>query len=264
MAKLTRPQIFIIGGVTALVIGLLGYFLLIDPSYKQLAIEQDRYDKRKAVADKKRAVDASEKDAEDTVKEAVRDWQAYETRFMPNIDVSNTYSAWQDLINERTYILGPLVDRHLKRDKSVTVLDWDVKIDPPPSDPNEALRDINLYQGSIQVMGTFKNVLAHVEKWNNFDRLALVSNLNLRGSSPNLVATYNLSIIEYSNGDLGKAVAIPQASGGNTGGTNLQISGGSGSMMQGPGMRGASGPQMGGMAGAGAPGGGAGGVKGGD
>lgn len=51
MSKLTRPQIFIIGGVTALVFGLGGYFGLIDPALKQLDSERTRRDTRRTKAD---------------------------------------------------------------------------------------------------------------------------------------------------------------------------------------------------------------------
>jgi hypothetical protein len=117
------------------------------------------------------------------------------------------------------------------------------------------------------VQGTFKNILSHVERWNRFDRLVLVSGLTLSGNSPNLVGQYNLQVFEYTHGDRTKAVAIPQASGGGAGGAGGfggGMMGGSGSMMGGPGMRGGGGPQMGGMSGAGAPAGGGNGVKGGD
>jgi hypothetical protein len=185
---------------------------------------------------------------------------------MPDIDVSNTYSAWQDLINEQVRVLGPKMQKFLDSDKSVTKLQGSFALPAAPSDPNASLNELYVFSpGGVQVQGTFKNVLAHVERWNRFDRLVLVTGLTLSGNSPNLVGQYNLQVFEYTHGDRTKAVAIPQASGGGAGGFGGGMMGGSGSMMGGAGMRGGGGPMMGApMSGGGAPAGGGGGVKGGD
>ena len=90
--------------------------------------------------------------------------------------------------------------------------------------PNASLNELYVFSpGGVQVQGTFKNVLAHVERWNRFDRLVLVTGLTLSGNSPNLVGQYNLQVFEYTHGDRTKAVAIPQASGGGAGGFGLPV-----------------------------------------
>jgi len=268
MSKLTRPQIFIIGGVTALVFGLGGYFGLIDPALKQLDTERTRRDTRRTKAEERSTAERKKKDANKQVAQAKADWNVYERRYMPDIDVSNTYSAWQDLINEQVRVLGPKMQKFLDSDKSVTKLQGSFALPAAPSDPNASLNELYVFTpGGVQVQGTFKNILSHVERWNRFDRLVLVTGLTLSGNSPNLVGQYNLQVFEYTHGDRTKAIAIPQASGGagGAGGFGGGMMGGAGSMMGGPGMRGGGGPQMGGMAGAGAPAGGGGnGVKGGD
>lgn len=263
MSKLTRPQIFIIGGVTALVFGLGGYFGLIDPAQKQLETERTRRDTRRTKADERSTVERKKKDAEKQVAQAKADWNVYERRYMPDIDVSNTYSAWQDLINEQVRVLGPKMQKFLDSDKSVTKLQGSFALPAAPSDPNASLNELYVFSpGGVQVQGTFKNVLAHVERWNRFDRLVLVTGLTLSGNSPNLVGQYNLQVFEYTHGDRTKAVAIPQASGGGAGGFGGGMMGGSGSMMGGAGMRGGGGPMMGApMSGGGAPAGGGGNMK---
>lgn len=240
MAKLTRPQIFIIGGVSAVVIAIGGYFGLIDPAIKIRDAEEQRLATRRSVADGLSSAKKKEADAKKKVAQAKADWNVYERQYMPPVDVSNTYSAWQDLINEQVRVLGPKLDKFLNGDKNVTVVQGSFALPAPPSDPNMSINELYVFTpGGVTVQGTFKNVLANAERWNRFDRLVLVTGLQLTGNSPALVASYNLQVFEYTRGDRTKAIAIPQAAGGNGG-----MGGGMGGGMMGGGMGGGKGSSM--------------------
>lgn len=243
--KITRLQIGIIGVVLALVFGLGIFFLLIKPEQDRTQENQGTYEKRQQVANQKGAAEKELKDAKQKVKLAEADWDVYVQRFMPNINVSNTYDAWQQLVNEQVRVLGPELDRFVQADKSVRTLQANFALPAPPDDPNQAVSEFFVFSpGSVQVAGTFSNVLRSAERWNQFKRLALVTGLQLTGNSPNLVGQYTVTVFEFTRGDKSKSVAIPQAAGGGAAGGGRF--GGGGTMMP-PGMpSGAAGGSMGG------------------
>ena len=253
MSKITRAQIYIIGAVLVVIAGVGIFFGLIKPSMEEYDAQQKKYNDRSAVAQRRGQAERGLADAKKQVAQAEADWGVYLDRYMPPIDVSNTYKAWQSLVNEQVNVLGPMLDKFVKADKSVRLQQAGITLPAPPDDPNSALSELFVFSpGSIQVQGTFKNVLRHVERWNNFGRLALVTGLQLQGNSPNLVGQYAVTIYEFTRGDKAKAVMIPQAGGG--GGMGGGMMGGSGAMMGGM----MSGGMMGGM-----PGGAGGGSMGG-
>lgn len=239
--KITRLQIGIIGAVLALVFGLGIYFLLIQPVLVKTAEDQANYEKRQAVANQRGSARQDLEEAKKKVKLAEADWDVYVQRFMPNINVSSTYDAWQQLVNEQVRVLGPELDRFVQSDKTVRVMQANFALPAPPDDPNQAVSEFFVFNpGSVQVAGTFRNVLRNAERWNQFKRLALVTGLQLTGNSPNLVGQYTVTVFEFTRGDKAKAVTIPQAAGGAGGGGGrfggmMPGMGGGGMMMPGMG-----------------------------
>jgi len=252
MSKITRPQIYIIGAVLAVIAGCGIAFGLIKPALEEFDAQKAKYDSRNAVAITRPQAERKVKDAKEQVQKAESNWAQYLDRYMPPIDVSNTYNAWQSLVNEQVNVLGPKLDRFIKQDKDVRILQANFALPAAPDDPNAAVSEVFVFSpGSVQVAGSFSKILKHVERWNDFDRLALVTGFQLSGNSPNLVGQYALTVYEFTRGDKTKATNIPQA--GNAGG----MGGGMGGMMGGMSGMGA------GMAGMMGPGGAGGGSMGG-
>ncbi len=251
MSKITKAQIYIIGAVLAVIAGVGIFFGLVKPAMDEYDAQKKKFDDRSLVAARRGQAENGLKDAKKQVAQAEADWEVYLNRYMPPINVSNTYTAWQSLVNEQVNVLGPMLDKFVRADKSVRLQQVGFSLPAPPDDPNSALSELFVFSpGSIQVAGTFKNVLKHAERWNNFGRLALVTGLQLQGNSPNLVGQYGVTIYEFTRGDKAKAVVIPQAGGGAGGGMGGMM-GGSGAMMSGM------------MSGGGMPGGAGGGSMGG-
>ncbi len=239
MGKLTRPQIWIIFGVLSLIAVLTLWFTLNDPRNKEIATEQSRFETRDTKAKTKPSVDKSYKKAKLEVAAAKADWGRYEKRFMPPINISNLYTAWQQIQKEQLYVLGPKLEKFARSDKSVQVVQANFSLYPPPNDPNQCSSPLLMEnKGAVTVSGNFDAVLKNPERWNNFDRLVLVTGFSLQGNSPRLLGSYNIQIFEFTQGEQ-PGPNFPAASSGGGGG------------MRGGGMGGMMGAGMGGMMGSG-------------
>jgi hypothetical protein len=262
MGKLTRPQIWIIFGVLSLIAVLTLWFTLNDPRIKDIATEQSRYEARNQVAETKAQADKKYKDAKIQVAAAKSDWSKYERRFMPTINISNLYTAWQQIQKEQLYVLGPKLDKFVRADKGVQIVQAGFSLYPPPDDPNQANAPLlTENKGAVTVSGNFDAILKHVERWNNFDRLVLVTGFSLQGNSPRLFGSYNLQVFEFTQGET-PGPSFPAASSGTGGGGMGGMMGGGMGMMSGsmgPGMSGSMGPGMSGSMGPGMSGRGPGG-----
>ena len=215
LAKIKWFQVAIIGLVltTLAVAGI--FIFLIKPLNERLDLAQTNLDTQtaalaKAQSDKKPAeLDRLKARAE--VATAKREWAVYNRALMPNINLANRFTATQQLWNEQLTVLGPKVLKFLYADRSVRVVTESIAIPTPSGDPNAVVQKVFTYPlGSVSVAGTFQQVLRHTERWNRFDRLALVDGLTLSGNSPTLTGTYTVTLFEITNFDKVGAV-IPQA-----------------------------------------------------
>ncbi|MDX1931918.1 MAG: hypothetical protein SFU56_04875 [Capsulimonadales bacterium] len=251
MAKINQLQVWIIGVVLVLITGLVIFFALIKPAQDRLKAANEKYDAQKAIADTMPAKQQDRKKAETEVAEAKRDWVRYEAALMPNIDLANPngglYGAMRQLWIEQIKVLGPKVESFLKKDRKVQILQAGFSLPPPPTDPNQVNRKFFAYDlGTVAVMGTFKNVLDHVSRWNQFDRLVLADGLTLSGNSPRLVGQYRITCFEFTRNDPNPAESWPVAGGpGGIGGVG-GIGGGFGGVGGGFGGGGYGGPVLGG------------------
>ncbi|MBC7805920.1 MAG: hypothetical protein H7145_07195, partial [Akkermansiaceae bacterium] len=142
---------------------------------------------------------------------AKREWARYDRALMPNIDLTNRFTATRQLWNEQLRVLGPKVLKFLYADRSVNVVSESIAIPAPPSDPNAVVQKVFVYPlGNVTVSGGFEQVLKHAERWNGFDRLALVDGLTLSGNSPRLTGTYTVTLYEITHFDK-VGPPIPQA-----------------------------------------------------
>lgn len=220
LSRITRVQVFIIAGVLLLIACLGIWFGLIKPQQEALDAAKARYDAAEpdSTPDKKLAAQKDLIKAQGEVKVAEAKWDVYNHTLMPVIDISNFIRGSQQLWNEQVLVLGPMVEHFLREDTSVQVTQANITLPAPSTDPNQVNRKVFEFPlGTITVQGTFKNILAHVERWNKFKRLVVADGLSLSGVSPRLTGTYTLTAYIFTQGDASKAIQVPQATNANGG-----------------------------------------------
>jgi hypothetical protein len=217
LAKITQIQVYIIAVVLTALVGAGIYFGLIKPKSEAFTVADERWNAANQVVLTRPKEEAAQKDAIKKVALAKADWNRFDRALMPNIDISNFLTGSQQLWNEQVLVLGPKVKRYLESDTKVRVLQSNITIPAPNPDPNQVnKKSFEIPLGTITVQGTFQNVLNHVQRWNNFDRLVIADNLTLSGNSPRLTGTYTLRVVIFTHGEA-STETVPQA-GPSTGG----------------------------------------------
>lgn len=127
-------------------------------------------------------------------------WHVKEVTLMPPFDVSKRYSAWRQLSHELSENLGPSLERWMARSGVVQLSS--ISIAAPPSSPNDItgaplVIPVSGSDGAMSVEGDFRSILAHIVKWNDFNRVVLVDKVELHGNSPFMTAKYDASVIIF-------------------------------------------------------------------
>jgi hypothetical protein len=152
------------------------------------------------------------------------DWAIDEKTLMPPLDVSNRGLAWKQLSYELSEHLGPMLEHWLAHQDVISNVA--ITVPGPPPSPNGItpnLIRLPVGSGNISVQGDFRSILAHVLRWNDFNRLVLIDRLALSGNSPLMTGTYTAYIYIYpQNADkIGATIA-------RNGGGGAAFSGGGG------------------------------------
>jgi hypothetical protein len=211
-AKLTPQQVYIIGVVLSIISAAVIYFTLVKPGNEALQTAKADLQQQTDIAAKQPKADADQVKAKQLVALAQAKWAIYDRRYMPDIDLSNRMKGIQQLWHEQVEVLGPAAERFLRADHTVEVLQDGIAVAAPPSDPNAVVaKQFTFDLGSVSVVGTFNEVLNHASRWNKFNRLVLMDNLTLSGSSPRLVGQYTLRCFEFTHNADKPGEAIPQA-----------------------------------------------------
>jgi hypothetical protein len=219
MAKITQWQVWIIGVVLSLIAGLIIYFMLWKPEMEKQVAEKSRFDAADQIAQQRPTFERELREANRKVVEANAKWARYDRALMPDIDVSNLITGMRQLWNEQIKVLGPKIEKFLRQDKSVQIVQASIALPPPPTDPNLVNQKVFVYDlGNITVVGTFRDILNHVTRWNSFDRLMMADGLTLAGNSPRLAGTYNLRCFVFTHGTDKPGSQIPAATAGQGGG----------------------------------------------
>ena len=148
--------------------------------------------------------------------------------------MSDRFLAWRQLTRELEFTLGPLVEHWLPH-SGIQPLGM-IYLDAPSPDPNAVPQSIIAIPlrmapfqstggngggggggmpsgggggapggaggGSMSVLGSFTDILKHVENWNKFNRIVLIDTVNVSGYSPIVTGTYNATVyILPTNGD---------------------------------------------------------------
>lgn len=197
LSKLRRIHIIIIGLVIEILLGVGLYMLLIKPANEELQKETDRYNAAypDSTDDKRAMAERKMQDAKMQVAKTEAQFNTALDQKMPNLRFDQRDKGMLQLWHEQVEVLGPLIERYVRK-SGVTMLS-DIKIPPPPVNPNDPLFQQDYFTvpiGTIQVQGNFKGILDHIRKWNSFNRLVQVDLPSLEGPSPTLTSSYNLTV----------------------------------------------------------------------
>ncbi len=217
LEQLKKLHIIIIGVVLVLMVGAAEYFFMIKPQQEKLQEETARMEAAKAVGNA-----ASEARAQEELKQAKEEYadahiklEARMRKKMPNLSFDRRDIGMLALWEEQIYNLGPLLENYAKTGKDVEVTEVNFSVPAPPSNPNDATFDqtILVYDmGNVTVQGEFEEVMQNVTRWNNCNRLVMLSIPQLEGKSPELKCRYDVTCYIFPR-ELGGA-KIPLAPGG--------------------------------------------------
>ncbi|MBS1717120.1 MAG: hypothetical protein JSS72_05250 [Armatimonadetes bacterium] len=210
-----RP-IFIIIIAFALSIGILDYAYVMrySPDMQQAKNQAAYGDDLATELGKKTRVQQRVKDAEKMVADKVAEWRAIVATNTPptslkdgGIDLS--VPPEQLIFDARTYRnhLQSRINEQLKYG-GIKILTGPTLPVPGESQqavltqffnfPTIAFPVVILDLGNITVNGTYEQIMKHVRGWKNFKGyMAQATRLTLNGTSPHLVATYNLQIVGF-------------------------------------------------------------------
>ncbi len=207
MNKLKPIHITIIGTVVCLIAAVALFFLLIKPANEardkqnaELSSTIDQGGTEQAV------LDAQQKLAQMKIK--VAQDQAELTRWMkakmPNISLDDPARGMLAIWQEYSETLGPLLIGWIGgKDKTNVHLASGLSISAPSSDPTayaqyiEGSAPLTINIGKVKIEGDYSSIMKHLRKWNDCNRLCLINEPAISGTSPNLSCEYTLTVYIY-------------------------------------------------------------------
>lgn len=227
--RLNPIVVAVVGAILCLLSGVGIYALLIQNTNASIASAQARIDAAGDVGEPAQA--AAQRDlaaAKVQVTSIELNWRKKQDSLMPPYDVSDRFRAWKQISYELEAYLGPDIERWVPR-TGVTLLSA-VSIQAPPPNPNaitNAPLIIPIGGSSMSVGGSFRGILSHILRWNDFNRLVLINNLQLAGTSPYMEGTYSASVIIFPQNEDKIGATIAKAG---TGTSTATFGGGGGGM----------------------------------
>jgi hypothetical protein len=218
-----KPYVIaIIGVVLSAIAVFLIYYEMIAPTEEKITAAQARFNAAfpDSTPTKQSQAKAEKELAIKMVAQVQSEWEVQERTKMPQWDLSDRRKAWEAQCLELNKTLGESIYKWVPQ-TGVTMVN-SVNLPPPPLTPNQIITapmTINL--GGFTVLGDFRAILAHVVKWNDFNRLAMINNLALHGNSPRMRGTYSLTVFIFPKnadkvGPLIPKIGGPGGAGGGT------------------------------------------------
>jgi hypothetical protein len=214
--KLSPLTIYIIGIALALPIIAFGWFYNKMPNDAETAIFVAGKEANDAEAAKQRAADQRVATAIQMVKTKAAEWQAIAGTRTPPASLQNggitlTQNAFQLSEDTRKYrnSIQRAVNAQLRKGGIRVVNGPLVPIPDPNAPANSLLASFYNYQatgfpvvifdlGAVTVQGNYNEIMNHVRSFKSMPNyLAVTDGLRLDGTSPNLTATYNLTIVGF-------------------------------------------------------------------
>ena len=207
LSKIRSLHVIIIGSVVCVIVGVGLFFVLIKPTKAKIAQTQSQYNASKQVADQEFSARNDRDKALEEASKAQDDYNYFQRTKMPSIDFSDRGQGMVELWREQSIILGPLIQKWPSR-TGVRLISA-VSVPPPPVNPNALQTElIQIDIGDVQVQGSFKKILDHLQSWNYFNRLVKIDLPNLSGPSPTMTGQYKLTIYIFPKGKVGPPIAL--------------------------------------------------------
>ncbi|GIK31071.1 MAG: hypothetical protein HND43_08020 [Armatimonadetes bacterium] len=214
MSKLSPVTILSFGIAIAIVALSYGYFYEWSPNMLAKSYWDAHKEKVDAEANKLSRAQKRKEDAIQMVQDKADQWKAVVARHTPPPSVSQgginlAVNAWQLTVD--TYAFRNSVQRQLNaqiKRGGVTVVAGPTVPDPGPQASSLVANYFNMppFQypvviydfGSVTVRGNYSQIMNHVRSWSSMPNfLAVADGLQLTGTSPNLTATYSLTVVGY-------------------------------------------------------------------
>jgi len=212
--KLSALPIILIGLAVGVVVLSYAYFHEYAPNTQQAAFNTEQGDLLEAEANQLGKAQQRVKDAEKMVREKEDAWALIVARRtlparLGDGGINVNQDAWHLAIDARKFRNSAqrAVNAQVKKG-GVTVINGPSV--PFPDDPAPSLManyfnypavpfPVVIYDfGTVTVRGTYNQIRDNVRSWSNMPNyLAVTDGLQITGTSPNLTATYNLSIVGY-------------------------------------------------------------------
>jgi hypothetical protein len=206
-SKLKIIHVAIIGALACIIAGTFMLFLMVKPAQARLVTLQERYQKAEGMWQRKAQVERELEDAKQ--KNHLMFWKLnyYMDHKMPNLSFSNRTVGMVQLWKEQSITLGPLLKSWPA--KTGVKLTSTFTLPAPPVSPNSLETTlIKIPVGNFTVVGDFATIMAHIRSWNKFPRLVQIDPVSLTGESPNLTATYAVTVYIFPKGDPGPTVPM--------------------------------------------------------
>jgi len=198
---------FIFVPILVLIAGCVGAFCIYQYMYVpaqtkyQAALADYNTNYPDSTPDKRAAALELKKENQAQVDQAKLEWAQYENTIMPPYDITDRRKAYVELTQELDFRLAPMLQSWIHKTGVYPLTEFSMKQPPiSPNDPSIAAGPLVIPLGTVNVGGSFRKILGHYEKWNDFNRLVLVSGLNFKGTSPNMLGTYNAEVIIFPQG----------------------------------------------------------------
>ena len=218
LSKLRKIHVIIIGSVLCVLAGVAVFYLMVKPQQEALKDVESKIAQASVKGNEE-----TRAQVEREVQQALADYNIAQqdlndqmNRRMPYLNFSQRDIGMGQLWDEQLGTLGPLLAK-FSRDKGVRVMRSGFEIPPPPFNPNSEVFDKDVLEiplGDMQVVGDFKSIVKNIKRWNNCNRLVKLGPLKLEGVSPNLQATYPMTVyifpVEKGGAKIPKAGLVAQ------------------------------------------------------
>lgn len=232
VSRLKTLHVVIIGIVMCLIVVSCLYFFVVKKTYERLAALDVRLKKADGIVAQKDQAVRDLNAANIEFSRVTAEYSKYEREKMPPVTFEDRGYGMIAQWKEQTEVLGPMLEKWpaktgIKGSGNITI--------PAPSvNPNTIAQDpFRFSVGSFSVTGSFAQIMKHIRTWRKFGRLVQIDGLSLSGYSPNMTATYSVTVIEFPRGGVGPDIQMAGGAGGSTSGMGGMMGGMPGGM---PGM----------------------------
>lgn len=213
------PIVWLVVGLSVALVALsYGFFWHFMPNRSEASMVRETAAAYKAEGDKLPAAKKRCADAEAEVRRIGQEWQAIVGEHTPPADVN---MGGISLANDRYHLT---IDSQRFRDSVQAAVNRQVKvggikvvqgplIPPPPTEPDQIIETYYNYPGfkfpacvfdlgTVTVTGTWEQIKSNIQAWSSMPNyLAVADGLAVTGTSPNLTATYNVTVVAFIRGD---------------------------------------------------------------